>query len=135
MEGLALRGSEVAVGIGGRHLLLGVGGEESLDQLAGGGIARDDGFFLEGGGALVEAQFGLSLVGVLPVAVEAIFRENRADVAIVVPLRGPGGGAGSEEEEGKEERAGHGHKNAAGSEVLHGDEMGLERENYCGGRR
>ena len=74
-----------------RHQLAGILRVDPLDQLARLGIVRDDRAGLDRRVSDVESQLGLSLVGVLPVAIEAVLREDRPDVAIEVQggRRGP----------------------------------------------
>ncbi len=57
---------------------------DPLDQLARAGCVRHDRTGLDGVVAQVESQFGLPFVGVLAVAIEAVLREDRTDVAVEV---------------------------------------------------
>ena len=74
------------LGLGRRHHLLGVIGEDAVPKLAFVELARDDGpgavAVGEGGFLEVEAQLGLPRFLGGSVAVEALARENRPDVAV-----------------------------------------------------
>ena len=80
---LGLRKLLVEVGRG--HDRVGIGSDDSRDQGAGGGVARDDGPLpalegRKGRGAVVEPQASLLLPG--PVAGEAVLGEERPDVTV-----------------------------------------------------
>ena len=96
----ALGVGEGAVGVRGRHDFVRVRGDETFDEFAFVGVAGDEGVFGDGGVAGVEAEVGFTFIAVLAVAVEAVFAEDGADVAIEGDLCGWGG-----EREGSEEGA------------------------------
>ena len=104
--------AECLVGGGGRHEVIGILGEEPFDDCALVGLAGDDGK-LPGLGRLqrlvapVETEVGFARGGVRTVAVEAVLREERTDVAIIVQrFRGPRGGERPRRDQGcqKEQR-------------------------------
>jgi hypothetical protein len=106
-EEIFLCGGERAVGLGRRHHVVGIVAENAGDELAVGGFAGDDGGvagFADGEGALaaVEAEFGFAGGFVRAVAVVAVFREDRLDVAFETDRRiggaetGDGGADGDE---------------------------------------
>ena len=90
IEQLLLSIREPPVGVGRRHEHVGIGRMNPFEQRACAGIARHDRARLEGGGPVVEPQVGLPLLAVLPVAVEAVFRQNRSDIPVEVEGRGDG---------------------------------------------
>ena len=90
IEQLLLSIREPPVGVGRRHEHVGIGRMNPFEQRACAGIARHDRARLKGGGPVVEPQVGLPLLAVLPVAVEAVFRQNRSDIPIEVEGRGDG---------------------------------------------
>ena len=111
--GLLLRGHGT-VGIRGRHHFVRIGAEEPLHQFAGFGIAGHKSFLRQSRLALVEAQVGLAVIGVLSVAIIAVFREDGADVAVEVHgarWRRAGTGENQQEEmpPGRESRLIHSH--------------------------
>ncbi len=57
---------------------------DPLDQFARVRVIRDDRTGLDRVVAHVESQLGLSFVGILPMAIEAVLRQDRPDVAIEV---------------------------------------------------
>ncbi len=63
---------------------MGIVGVDPLDQLAGVGVIGDDRTGLDRGVSHVEPQLGLSFIGILPMAIEAVLRQDRPDVAIEV---------------------------------------------------
>ena len=75
-----------------RHHLVRIFRDDPLPDFAGGRIARLDGHGSIVCGQrsfrLVEPQFSLALLGVGAVAGEAVFRQDRADIAIEAELRG-----------------------------------------------
>ena len=92
------------------HDLVRVRVADALDEVAGGGIAWDDGGGGDGVVAEIEAEVGLTGVGVAAVAGEAFGGEERADGEVVGDGRGgfrPYGG-GEEEGDGDEREAWHG---------------------------
>ena len=102
----ALGVGERAVGVGRRHDFVRVRGDEAFDEFAFVGVAGDEGVFGEGGVADVEAEVGFAFIGVLAVAVEAVFAEDGADVAVEGDLCGWGGDREGGEE-GAQEGAEH----------------------------
>ena len=64
----------------GRHQRFGIGGRDSLDDLAFLGLARHDGSRFDGGIALVEPQVSLARGAVGPVTGKAVLGEDRPDV-------------------------------------------------------
>ena len=92
-EKLLLLGGELPIRRRRRHDDVVVRGMDPLEDRTRAGISRDD----RPGGqrrvAVIEAQISLPLVAILPVAVEAVFREDRSNVAVEVD-RGLGGGQG-----------------------------------------
>ena len=90
IEQLLLSIREPPVGVGRRHEHVGIGRMNPFEQRACAGIARHDRARLKGGGPVVEPQVGLPLLAVLPVAVEAVFRQNRSDIPVEVEGRGDG---------------------------------------------
>jgi len=105
-----LFGRDVFVGVGRGHLLFGVLREQAEDELALFGFAGgdDEAAVALGDGvvAFVEAELGLAVVGVLAVAVETVFREDGADVAVELELGGRGGAGSGGEQGGQEETGG-----------------------------
>jgi len=99
-EGLDLLGGEVLVRLRRRHAVLLVGGDQPGDELAVIRLTRDDdgvaAAIQRGVRGVVEPQPPLAVVRVLPVAVEAVLRQDRTDVAVELQLRrrrrGEGGG-------------------------------------------
>jgi hypothetical protein len=70
-----------------RHDLVGISSEDALDDAAAVGLAGHNGGFTRfqtccGRFADIEAEAGFAFVGVLPVAVKAVLREDWADVAV-----------------------------------------------------
>lgn len=98
-ESLFLFVGKVAMGVWWGHDFICIVAEDALDEEGFGRVAGDDGLVgalaLEG----IELEVGFALVGVLAVAVEAVFREDGADVAVV----GDGGGGGGDGGEGEGE--------------------------------
>ena len=70
------------------HVIVGIGGEDALDHLAHLRLAGQKGFRLDGGVAHIQAQVGLALFGIRPVAEEALVREDGTYIAIELHLRG-----------------------------------------------
>ena len=63
---------------------IGIFREDPSDQFA---LLRRtwlDRFFLDGGSLLIEAQFSLTIRGVWAVASEAVVREDRSDISVVI---------------------------------------------------
>ena len=75
------------VGVRWRHQHIGVGRMDPLQQRTRARLAGHDRSGLNGSAAVVEPKAGLPLRGVLAVAVEAVFREDRPDVAVEVDRR------------------------------------------------
>jgi hypothetical protein len=63
-------------------ILVRIGEEEPLHEFAFLGLAGDEGFLLQGFFADIEAQLGLAVARVVAVAVEAVVRKDRPDVAV-----------------------------------------------------
>ena len=63
---------------------MGVVRVDPRDEFARERVLRDDRAGFDRGVPDVEPQLGLALVRVLPVAIEAVFREDRPDVAIEI---------------------------------------------------
>lgn len=79
---------------------------DALDELAGGGVAGDDGGGGDGVVAEIEAEVGLAGIGVAAVAGEAFGGKERADGEVVGDRRygfRPCGGGEEEGEEGERE--------------------------------
>ena len=105
-EEFLLRSGEGLVRLLVRHHVIFVLGEETLDDLALLGLARDDGDFaalagLQRFGTDVQAQLTFSRLSVEAVAVEAGVRHDRTNVAIEADRIG---GFGGSEESGDEQR-------------------------------
>ena len=77
-----LRSGQHLVRFGRRHDFVGISREDMLHELAGLGLAGNDGFPLEGDIAIIEAQLGFALIFVVPMADETVFGEDRPDVPI-----------------------------------------------------
>lgn len=93
------------------HDLIGVRVADALDEMTGGRVAGDDGGGGDGVVADVEAEVGLTGVGVATVAGEALGGKERADGEVVGDGRWgfrPCGGGGEEEGDGDEREAWHG---------------------------
>ena len=93
-----LIGGEVRLFAGrGRHVLVGVGRGDPLDERAFVGLAGNDGRVAAeiGGGSVaeVEAQIGLAMLGVGSVAIKAVAREDGSDVLVEADFFGRSGGA------------------------------------------
>ena len=89
---VALFVAQVAIGIRRRHLLIRILGQDALDQFAIVGLPRNDRFFRPLPIERVEPQLALALAGILAVAVEAVLRKDRTNVATVVDRSTDGGG-------------------------------------------
>ena len=113
-----LGGLKLLVGFGRRHDLILVGGEHALEEGALVGLALDDGrrlflaLFVDAGGEEtgfgVETQAGLAGAGVRAVAMEAVVRQEGADVAIELHLFVGREGGGDEEGQERQEGLTHG---------------------------
>ena len=90
LERFFLGGGELLVGFRRRHHRVGIGRVGARDERALGRLAGDDGIVLDGDFAFVEAEVGLAGGAVGAVAGEAVLREDRADVAVVLELVGGG---------------------------------------------
>ena len=92
-EKLLLLGRELPIRRRRGHDDVVVRGMDPLEDGTRAGIARDDRPGGERRVAVIEPQIGLPLVAILPMAVEAVFREDRPDVTVEVD-RSIGGGHG-----------------------------------------
>ena len=88
---LALLRRKRAVGIQRRHHVIRVRGEDAHDQFALLGLAGNDRAFAQRDFAVIEAQLGFALVRVRAVAMKAVLRKDRANVAIEVDALGRAG--------------------------------------------
>ena len=102
----------LAQGLGGRgrrHHFVTVGGVDPGNELAGFDVARCDRAGFDGRLALVEAQVGFASGAIGPVAREAVFGEDGANVAVVLEGdaigRGCGGGPERERHDQKQRPA------------------------------
>ena len=82
--------SNVLVAVLRRHLLVGILGREAEEEFTVGGLSRHDHRIAVAvaGDALpvVEPQFGFAAMGILPVATQAVLREDRPDIAVKFEL-------------------------------------------------
>jgi len=99
------RGEPRLVRVRRRHDLVLVRGDDAFDERADLRLARDEGFLRQGGFPHVQAELGLAVRLVLPVAAEAVVREDGQDVPAEAHglRRAEGQGEG---EEGAEQRGG-----------------------------
>ena len=88
LQRLLLRGRKAAVRLRRRHEVVAVVGIDSRDELTRVRISRHKSLHLQRHFANVQPQVGLAFVRVLPVAVKAVLRKNRPDIAIEVHRRG-----------------------------------------------
>ena len=79
-----LLGRQSSIRLRRRHQLAGILRVDPPDQLARLGIVRDDRVGIDRGVSDVESQLGLAFIRILPVAIEAVLREDRPDIAIEV---------------------------------------------------
>ncbi len=79
--------AELPLRIGRRHPQVGIGGRDSLDQLALAGMPGVD----DRSGPLgsIEAQIGLASTGIWPMTEQAVLGEDRANVAVEINLIRP----------------------------------------------
>ena len=121
-EQLLLGGRERLLGLGRRHHLLGVVGEDPVEHHARVGVARHKGAALDGLVTLVEPEVGLAAGTVGPVAGEAVLHQDRADIAVVGEFVGRRGRAGGQDGGGGQDGAGgqeRGRQRHAGAETEH----------------
>ncbi len=83
-EDFLLGGRHRAVRLGRRHDLVLILGEEALDQLAAGGIPRDESLLFQGFLTDIQTEFALALVRVGSVAIETVLGQDRANIPIVL---------------------------------------------------
>ena len=98
-----LLGQPGLVGLGRRHELILVGGDDAFDQGADVRLAGHEGFLGDGRLADVQPQLGLAVRFVLAVAAEAVVGEDGQDVAAEADRLRRGSGEG-ERQEGEEQR-------------------------------
>jgi hypothetical protein len=80
------------IGVRRRHQNVGIGRVDPFEDRARAGVARHDRAGVDRRLTVVEPQIGLPLLAVLAVAIEAVFRQDRPDVAVELErLRGLGG--------------------------------------------
>jgi len=84
LQQLFLVAGEEATGVRRGHQCFGVGGVDAFDESSRGGISGDHGPAGESGFGEIKSQVSLSFGRILPVAVEAVFREDWADIAVEV---------------------------------------------------
>lgn len=114
-EGLDLGGGEA--GAFGRHLIVRVGGDDALEEVAAGGVAGDDGVKARVGlgeraGSLVVAEAAILLVGA--VAFQAMGGEDGLDVAGETGGDCGGDERGADEREDRWKEAAHGGRTGRG---------------------
>ena len=82
LQPLLLLGRKPPVRLRRRHQFPGIRRVDPRDEFAGARVLRNDRTGLDRRVANVEPQLGLTLVRVLPMAIEAVFREDGPDVAV-----------------------------------------------------
>ena len=88
LQRFLLRRRKAAVRLRRRHEVVAIVSIDSRDELTRVRVSRNKSLQFQRHVPNVQPQVGLAFVRVLPVAVEAVFRENRPDVAIEVHRRG-----------------------------------------------
>ena len=107
-ERFNLLGGQVLVRLRRRHAVLFVRRDQTGDELALIRLPRDDhgvaSAIQRGVRGVVEPQPALAVVGVLTVAVEAVFGKDGANVAVELQLRGGRGCGGGRDRQGDQQR-------------------------------
>ena len=122
LEELLLFRSQLLVRFGRRHDLFRIGQEQPLHQFARRGVAGDEGLLLQRVLPDVQAQLGLAVARVVAVAIEAVVREDRPDVAVEFDGFDGGRRRGGQTEEGEGEADAHGVTRALEDRTARGKE-------------